>query len=85
MYADFGYSISRTPGGQYSSSGRSIDYGSIQPGDIICYSSNGGASCTHVGLYIGNGQIVHAANSRKGVITQNADYDLIIGIKNVID
>ena len=85
VYADFGYSISRTPSGQYSDAGRSIDYSEIQPGDIICYSSNGGKSCTHVGLYIGDGQIVHAANSRKGVITSAADYDTIIGIRNVID
>lgn len=85
IYADFGYSISRTPSGQLSSAGRSIDYSEIQPGDIICYSSNGGRSCTHVGLYIGDGQIIHAANSRKGVIISNADYSTIMGVKNVID
>lgn len=85
VYADFGYSISRTPGGQYSSAGRSISEEEIQPGDIICYSSNGGQSCTHVALYIGDGQIVHAANSRKGVIISEADYSPIIGFRNVID
>lgn len=85
VYADFGYSISRTPSGQYSGAGRSIDYSEIQPGDIICYSSNGGKSCTHVGLYIGDGQIVHSANSRKGVVISAADYSPIIGIRNVID
>lgn len=85
IYADFGYSISRTPQGQLSSAGRSIDYSEIQPGDIICYTSNGGKSCTHVGLYIGDGQIIHAANSRKGVITGEADYSTIMGVKNVID
>lgn len=85
VMADFGYSISRTPGGQLASAGRSIDYSQIQPGDIICYSSNGGRSCTHVAFYIGNGQIVHAANSIKGVIVGAANYSPIIGIKNVID
>lgn len=85
VYVDFGYSISRTPEGQYSGAGRAIDYSEIQPGDIICYSSNGGKSCTHVAMYIGDGQIVHAANSRKGVITSNADYEPIIGVRNVID
>lgn len=85
VYADFGYSISRTPEGQFSGDGRSIDYSQIQPGDIICYSSNGGKSCTHVAMYIGDGQVVHAANSRKGVITSKAEYEPIIGIKNVID
>lgn len=85
IYADFGYSISRTPSGQLSSAGRSIDYSEIQPGDIICYTSNGGKSCTHVGLYIGDGQIIHSANSKKGVIISEADYSTIMGIKNVID
>ena len=85
IYRDFGYAISRTPTGQLQSAGRSIDYSQIQPGDIICYSSNGGRSCTHVGLYIGNGQIVHEANSRKGVIVSAADYSPIVGIKSVID
>ena len=82
VYKDFGYSISRTPGGQYSSDGRSISYEEIQPGDIICY---GKSKCTHVGLYIGDGQIIHSANSRKGVIISAADYDNILAIKTVID
>ena len=85
IYADFGYSISRTPDGQYSKAGRAISYEEIQPGDIICYSSNGGKSCTHVALYIGDGKIIHAANSRKGVIIGRADYDTILSIRNVID
>lgn len=85
VYAQFGYSISRTPGGQYSSAGRSISQEELQPGDIICYSSNGGKSCTHVGLYIGNGQIIHSANSRKGVIISDVNYSPVIGMRNVID
>lgn len=82
IYKDFGYSLSRTPGGQYSINGRSVSYDEIQPGDIICY---GKSKCTHVGLYIGDGQIIHSANSRKGVIISAADYDNILAIKNVID
>ncbi len=84
-YAVFGYSLSRTPQGQWGSNGRQITMDQIQPGDIVCYSSSGGR-CTHVGLYIGNGQIIHAANSRKGVIISDVYYDnTFIGIKNVID
>lgn len=85
IYADYGYSISRTPEGQYSGAGKAIDYSQIQPGDIVCYSSNGGKSCTHVAMYIGDGQVVHAANRRKGVITSKVDYEPIIGVRNVID
>ncbi|MBQ6843832.1 MAG: C40 family peptidase [Agathobacter sp.] len=82
---EFGYSISRTPQGQYTGAGRAIDYSQIQPGDIICYSDNG-SSCTHVAFYIGNGQIVHAANSRDGVKISSATAGRnIIGVRNVID
>ena len=84
VYAEFGYSLSRTPSGQLSSNGTEIKYNEIQPGDIICYTSNG-KTCTHVAIYIGDGQIVHAANSKKGIIIGKADYNTIIGIKNIID
>lgn len=83
IYAEFGYSVSRTPSGQLSNDGRSIDLSEAQPGDIICYGSGG--RCTHVALYMGDGQIIHSANSRKGVVIYEADYDTIIGVKNIID
>lgn len=82
LFAAFGYSLSRTPEGQLSSAGRAISYDQIQPGDIICY---GKKRCTHVALYIGNDQIIHAANSRKGVIISNAHYDNILGVKSIVD
>ena len=83
LYAEFGYSLSRTPSGQLSSAGRGIDYSEIQPGDIICYGSGG--TCTHVALYIGNGQIIHASTPTKGVVIGNATYTTILGVRNVID
>jgi len=82
VYAAFGYSLSRTPEGQLSSAGRSVSFEEMQPGDVICY---GKSRCTHVAMYIGNGQIIHAANSRKGVIIGNATYDNILGIKSIVD
>ena len=85
IYAEYGYSLGRTPASQLSSAGRSIDYSEIQKGDVICYSSNGGKSCTHVAIYIGDGMIIHAANSRKGICTQKALYSTIMGVKNIID
>ena len=81
---EFGYSISRIPQGQYESAGRAISYSEVQPGDIICYSDNG-VTCTHVAFYIGNGQILHAANSRDGVKISSATYTNIFGVRNVID
>ncbi len=85
IYAVFGYSLSRTPQGQWGSNGRNITVEEARPGDIVCYSSNG-SRCSHVGLYIGDGKIIHSANSRKGVIISDIYYDnTFIGIKNVID
>lgn len=83
IYAQFGYSVSRTPAGQLAGDGRSIAYSEARPGDIICYGSGG--KCTHVALYLGDGQIIHSANSRKGVVIYQADYDTIIGVKSIID
>lgn len=85
IYREFGYSLSRLPQGQWGSNGRTISVDEIQPGDIVCYSSSG-SGCTHVGIYIGNGQIVHSANSRKGVIVSDMYYDnTFIGVKNMLD
>ncbi len=85
LFAEFGYSLSRTPQGQWTSNGRSISAEEAQPGDIVCYSSNG-SKCTHVALYLGDGQIIHSANSRRGVVIDSIYYDdTYIGVKNVID
>lgn len=82
IYAEFGYILSRTPSGQLSGAGRAVSYSEIQPGDVICYGSK---KCTHVGLYIGDGQIIHSANPRKGVVIQNADFMKILGVRNIVD
>ena len=83
VFRDFGISIARTPSGQYSSAGRTITLAEAQPGDIICYGSGG---CSHVALYIGNGQIVQESNPRRG-LEVNSVYFMsnIIAVKNVLD
>ncbi len=52
--------------------GTSVSTSQLQPGDLIFYGSGG--SITHVAIYIGNGQIVHASNSRDGIKVSNAFY-----------
>ena len=84
IYAEFGYSLSRTPSGQHSNDGTKIEYSEILPGDIICYTSNG-KTCTHVALYIGDGQIIHAANAKKGIVIYDADYSTILGVKRILN
>ena len=82
---EFGISVGRTPQSQYTSAGRKISYSEAQPGDIICYSANGGRSCTHVAFYIGNGQIIHSSTPQSGVKISPATYDDIYAVRNVID
>lgn len=85
VFREFGINLSRIPQGQWTGNGREVDVSQIQVGDIVCYSSSGG-KCTHVGIYIGDGKIIHSANSRSGVIISDIYYDnTFIGVKNVID
>ena len=76
VYAKFGVSL---PHSAAADRKKGIGVGNISnaiPGDIICYSG-------HVGIYIGNGQIVHASNSRTGIIISNANYDTIIDVRRI--
>ena len=47
-----------------------------QPGDIVCYSG-------HVGIYIGNGQIVHASTEETGIKVSDADYRTPITVRRI--
>lgn len=67
VYANFGVSLPHSSKADRSQ-GYAVDgIENAQPGDLICYSG-------HVALYIGNGQIVHASNSRTGIIVSNVNY-----------
>lgn len=72
IYKLYGYSINRTCPAQLSN-GYSVSKANLQPGDIVFFSNTytSDASVTHVGIYIGSGKFVHAANSRYGVIVSD--------------
>lgn len=73
IYKHFGYSLARSSSAQ-ASNGKAVNRSNLQAGDIICFSrSSGSKKIGHVGIYIGGGQFIHAANSRKGVITSKVD------------
>ena len=77
VYSNFGVSLPRTSYEQQNA-GTEVSYADAQPGDLICY---GG----HVAIYMGNGQIVHASNSRDGIkISDNAAYRTITSVRRLV-
>lgn len=81
VYANFGVSLPRTSEEQMYA-GTEVSYADAQPGDLICYGS-------HIAIYLGNGQIVHASNSapypQGGIkVSDNAAYRTILSVRRVI-
>jgi cell wall-associated NlpC family hydrolase len=82
VYADFGYSLPRVSRDQ-ASSGKRVSLDELLPGDLLFYTNSGG-SVNHVAMYIGNGMIVHAANSRQGIIRSQYNYRDIYCARRII-
>ncbi len=68
VFRQFGYTLNRVAEDQYNN-GVYVDASELMPGDLVFFSNNGAQSgIYHVGIYIGDNQFVHAANSRRGVV-----------------
>lgn len=76
VYAGFGVSLPHSSSADRKQ-GYAVDsLANALPGDLICYSG-------HVALYIGDGNIVHASNSKTGIIISRADYKRILAIRRI--
>ena len=84
VYADFGYSLPRVSRDQASSAGKRVSESDMLPGDLVFYANSRG-TVNHVAMYIGNGKIVHAANSRQGIIRSNVKYRDIYCVRRIIN
>ena len=71
VYEKFDISTGRNTK-QQANNGREISIDAVQPGDLIFYGSGGEIS--HVAIYMGDGRVVHAANSKSGIITSSMTY-----------
>ena len=68
VYKQFGYSINRTASAQLDN-GYAVSMSELQPGDLVMFKKGSTSKrATHVGIYIGNNQFVHASTSSVGVI-----------------
>jgi cell wall-associated NlpC family hydrolase len=61
-----GYNPPRTAAG-LAGYGKPVSRKSIQPGDIVLFANTYKRGISHVGIYMGNGNFVHAARSGEGV------------------
>ena len=66
LYKQFGISISRTCKAQ-ASEGIAVDKSELQPGDLVFFCGSGSSAISHVGIYIGDGAIVHARYSTRSI------------------
>ncbi len=60
IYKNFGITLNRSSSGMYASNGTSVSKSELRPGDLLFFNTGGGG-VSHVGMYIGNGEYIHAA------------------------
>lgn len=77
VFQHFGISLPRSSSQQRRVGTEVGSLQNAQPGDIIVYSG-------HVGIYMGNNQLVHASNKREGIKVSAATYNRIISIRRVV-
>ena len=67
VFKHFGVSLNRSAAGQLSN-GAAVEKADLQAGDIVIFSDKAinKAAASHVGIYIGNGEFIHASSRRSG-------------------
>ena len=72
MFGKVGITLERVSYNQ-GTQGIYVAKANLQPGDLVFFSginaSSKSARISHVGVYIGSGKFIHAANSNRGVVT----------------
>ena len=70
-----GITLPRNSRSQYGA-GKAVSKSNLQPGDLIFSSTDGTGNITHVAIYVGNGQMIHAPRSGKNVekVSMNTSY-----------
>lgn len=80
VFAKYGVYLPHSSSGQ-SYCGTRVSSSQMRPGDLVFYGSGG---INHVAIYIGDGMIVHAANTRRGIVINSWNYMTPVKIVNVL-
>ncbi|WP_392435953.1 NlpC/P60 family protein [Finegoldia magna] len=67
-----GISLYRNSAAQ-SNNGYPVSKSNLKQGDLLFFSTNGSGSISHVGIYVGNGKMIHASTPSTGVIISDID------------
>ena len=81
VYAHFGYSLPHSSTSQRSS-GTAVSWSNKKAGDLICYEVQNGSG--HVGIYIGDNQVVHAGSESTGIHISKADYRSVNCVRRIV-
>lgn len=81
IFRKYGYSLPRTSREQ-AKVGTKVSLADAKPGDLVFYGKGG--TVNHVGIYIGNGQIVNASNRRTGIKVSNATYRTPYAVRRIL-
>ena len=79
IYQHFGVSLPHSSGALRSKGQSVASLAEAKAGDIICYSG-------HVGIYMGDGRVIHASGKASGIkISNNAAYRQIVAIRRIVE
>jgi LysM repeat protein len=68
VYAQHGINLPRVASDQANAGTKISSMSQLLPGDLVCFSNNMNGYVDHIGIYIGNNQIIHASSSAGKVV-----------------
>ncbi len=70
VFGLYGYSLPHSATSQWYNSGTYVERSDLQPGDLVLFcdpSRSAGKACSHVGIYVGDGDFIHASSGSNAV------------------